>query len=475
MVQTQNNYEKNLKNNKTLIILLIAGFVSMMNETALNIAFPQIMIQFHVSAGIVQWLTTIYVLVSGIVFLTSAFLIERFSTRNLFSASIIFLIIGTVVAGFSSNFTILLTGRLIQAIGTGILVPLIFTVTLLTAPSENRGSVMGLTSMVILFAPVIAPVFTGLVMKFTDWHYIFLIVFLLFIFAIFGGLSFLRNVTELGQPKLDISSVILAIFGFGGITLGFSNIGDNGFLSTYVIIPLIIGVVSLIIFIKRQLTLEYPILNLHPFKYSSFSMGILINTINIMTIFAITIILPIYLQEALGLTSFIASLVMLPGGILNGLLPLLSGKIYDKRGPRIIISTGLAIMCIAMLAFSQLTTVTSLLIIVLLYMVFFIGGALMMAPNQANTLGNLPVEYYPSGSAIMTSLQQMSGSIGSSLFVSFMSIGESNYISHITNPTAIQNLYALVSGVNFSFLIAGILLALAFIFSLFLKKEVVNI
>jgi DHA2 family lincomycin resistance protein-like MFS transporter len=469
MIPNEDNGKINA--NKILIILLLAGFMSMLNETALNIAFPQIMIEFSVSAGTVQWLTTVYVLVSGIVFLVSAFLIQRFSTKKLFLSAMVFLIIGTIVSGISPNFALLLLGRIIQAVGTGILVPLMFNTVLILIDPEKRGFVMGLVTLVIISATVIAPVGTGLLMNFMDWHWLFLLLFLFFAGTTIAGISFVRNVTELNHPQLDVASVILATLGFGGVIIALSNLGDNGFLNLQVITPFIIGILSLLIFGKRQLSLDHPLLDLHPFKYSSFAIGVVINSINVMMVFAVVVILPIYLQTALGITAFMASLVMLPGGIINSLLSIVSGRIYDEHGPRMVISGGIAIACIGMLAFSQITTTTVLLLIVLIHCVFLTGSALIMAPNQTNTLGNLPKEYYPSGSALMTSLQQIGGAIGSSLFVSFMSLGQNSYLSNIYHPNQVQNIQAMVYGVDISFLIGGILLAATLVISLFLKHE----
>ena len=164
-----------------------------------------------------------------------------------------------------------------------------------------------------------------------DWHWFFLMVLVFFVATTLLGLSLLRNITETTHPKLDILSVILAALGFTGIITGFSGLGDYG-LSVNVIIPLIIGVASIIVFAIRQLTLKHPLLNLHVFKYPFFTIGIIINVVNVMVVFAIVILLPMYLQNALGTTSFIASLVMLPGSILNCFLPILAGHIYDKHG-----------------------------------------------------------------------------------------------------------------------------------------------
>ncbi len=476
-MSTQNeNYtiNKNKPNkstaNRILILLLIGGFMSMLSETALNIAFPHIMTQFHISAGTVQWLTTVYVYVSGIVFLISAFLIERFSTRKLFTAAMGFLIAGTILAILSTNFPILFLGRVIQAIGTGILVPLIFNTVLILIPPEKRGATMGMVTLVVMFAPTVAPVLMGFIMGFADWHWFFVLVLVAFMAIAIAGMKYLSNVTEVGRPKLDFLSVILATIGFGGVIIGLGSMGDKG-LSPDVIIPLIVGIIGLIIFTVRQLTLKKPMLDLHAFKYPSFSIGIIITMTNVMLIFAMVVILPIYLQSALGTTSLIASLVLLPGSILNSVLSLVSGRIYDNHGPKILISSGLAIMCISMVFLSFISASTILMLIVVLITCFFIGTSFVMAPNQTNTLGNLPPKYYASGSAIMTALQQIGGAIGSALFVSFMTFGQNSYLQNLVNPNVTQQISALVSGVDFAYSIGAVVLGLVFVLSLFLKHD----
>jgi DHA2 family lincomycin resistance protein-like MFS transporter len=303
-----------------------------------------------------------------------------------------------------------------------------------------------------------------------DWHWFFLMVLVFFVATTILGLSLLKNITETTHPKLDILSVILAAIGFTGIVTGFSGLGDYG-LSLNVIIPLIMGVLSIVVFAIRQLTLEHPLLNLHVFKYPFFTIGIIINVVNVMVVFAVVILLPMYLQNALGSTSFIASLVMLPGSILNCFLPILAGHIYDKHGSRIVISSGLALMCISMILLAHLSLSTTLISVLIINCALFVGSALLMSPNQTNTLGNLDPQDYASGSAIMTALQQIGGAIGSSLFVSFMTFGQQNYLQNIVNPNSTQQISGLISGVNLSFMIGAVLLGLVFVLSLFLKGE----
>ncbi len=381
-----------------------------------------------------------------------------------------FLIAGTILAFFSPNFSVLFAGRVIQAIGTGLIVPLVFNTVLILIPPEKRGATMGMVTLVVMFAPTIAPVIMGFLMGYVDWHWFFVLVLICFIVIAIAGISFLTNVTEVGYPKLDFPSVILAAIGFGGVIISLGGMGDNG-LSLSVIIPLIVGIISLIIFATRQLTMEHPMLDLRTFKYPFFSIGIVITMTNVMIVFAMVIILPIYLQSALGITSLMASLVLLPGGILNSILSLVSGRIYDGHGPKLVISSGLAIMCISMVLLSFLSVSTLLTVIVLLLICFFIGTGLVMAPNQTHTLGNLPPQSYASGSAIMTTLQQVGGAIGSALFVSFMSFGQNNYLQNLVNPTATQQVQALVSGVDFAYLIGAIVIGVGFLLSLFLKRE----
>ncbi|MFA0834409.1 MAG: MFS transporter [Methanobacterium formicicum] len=206
---------------------------------------------------------------------------ERFSTRKLFTASMGFLIAGTIVACFSTNFPILFVGRVIQAIGTGILVPLIFNTVLILIPPEKRGATMGMVTLVVMFAPTIAPVLMGFLMGYMDWHWFFVMVLVFFVAIAIAGIAFLKNVTEVGHPKLDLLSVILAAIGFGGVVISLSGMGENG-LSPNVSIPLIVGMVSLILFAIRQLTMKEPMLDLRTFKYPSFAIGIVITMVNVM-------------------------------------------------------------------------------------------------------------------------------------------------------------------------------------------------
>ncbi|WP_288268430.1 DHA2 family efflux MFS transporter permease subunit [uncultured Methanobrevibacter sp.] len=459
-----------IEKGKTIIaILIIGGFISMLNETALNVAFPHIMVEYAISAGIVQWLTTGYVLVSGIVFLMTAFLMKKYTTRKLFLTAMLLLIVGSIISAASFDFPMILAGRIIQALGTGIIVPLVFNSVMYITIPQRRGFMMGIVSLVVLSAPIFAPVIMGLIMEFTDWHLYFVIMLILFIICAVIASRKLENITDTGDAKLDVVSLILAAIGLTLIIYGFSHLSDEGLLN--VIITLVVGLFFLILFGYRQLHSDHPLLRISVFKNKIFTIGIITNLANVMLIFAIVVLIPMYLETSLHTSSLTASLIMLPGTILGSVLPILSGHIYDDHGPRIVICTGTAIMALSAFLLTMVDLSTSFIVIVLIICGFYIGSGLSLSPNQTNTLGNLKSEDYPSGSAIMTSSQQIGGAIGSSLFTSFMTIGQNNYLSAIANPTAVQHALALAKGVNFSFEIGTIFLLMVFVLTLFLKRN----
>lgn len=217
------------RNKKVLLIVLIAGcFLSTLNQTLLNVALSGLMEVFDVTAATVQWLSTGFMLVNGVLVPITAFLMQRFTTRQLFISSMFFLFIGSVLYACAGNFGVLLTGRLIQAIGAGIIIPLMMTVILYLYPSEKRGSIMGTIGFAIIFAPAIAPALSGFIIEYVSWRWLFigLIPFLLIVIVL--AFKYLMNVAETTKAKLDVTSVILSTSGFGCILFGFSSAGSKG-------------------------------------------------------------------------------------------------------------------------------------------------------------------------------------------------------------------------------------------------------
>lgn len=453
------------------LALLVGGFFCMLNETLLNVALNQFMGIFRVDAVRVQWLTTGYMLVMGILIPISSFLMRRFKTRRLFLFSLSIFLIGTILAACSATFSTLLLARLIQAVGTGIYCPLIVTVLLLIYPAEKRGAAMGMVGLVMMFAPAIGPTLSGLVLQYFSWRLLFFGVVPFLLFAIAFGFVKMKNVIETTNPTTDICSIALSSVGFGSVIFGLSRSGEAGFFDAAVMAELAIGLASLGLFIRRQRTLETPLLNLRAFRYPMFSLGVVLLFVSMMMIFANTVIVPIYLQGALGLSAFMSGLILLPGGALNGLLSPVSGRFFDKFGPKALVPFGLMLSALSIALLSRLSADSSIAEIVCIEILFQGSLALVVMPIQTNGLNQLPVSLYADGSAIMNTLMQIAGAFGISLFISLMATGQRAYAGGADHPAeTARQVLALVSGVQYAFGAAFVMVGIGFALSLFLKR-----
>jgi len=453
--------------------LIVAAFIGLFSETALNMAFTNIMTEFSVESSDVQWLTTGYLLVLGILVPVSALLLQWFTTRQLFVTSLLFSIIGSIVAAIAPNFEILLFARVIQAIGTALLLPLMTNTILVIFPPNKRGAAMGMMGLVIMFAPAVGPTFSGLIVDKLSWHWIFWISTVLLLFALVLGLFFLRNVSTITKPKIDILSIILSTIGFGGIVYGFSAAGEGAgeWLQKGVLLPIVIGTISLTLFSIRQFKMEQPMINLRVFKFSMFTLGVIMVFAAMMLILASAILLPLYLKGSLLLTAFTAGLVLLPGGLVNGLMSPFAGTLFDKYGPKFLVIPGFIMTTITTFFLSDITTTTSTTIIIILHTCLFIGIALIMMPAQTNGLNQLPPAFYPDGSAVMNTLSQIAGAIGTAVAVSIMAAGQENYNTNLKSmPNAETMAEALTAGIQNAFLFALIASIIGLIVSLFIKK-----
>ncbi|UOQ46534.1 DHA2 family efflux MFS transporter permease subunit [Halobacillus salinarum] len=458
-----------------MISLIIGAFFAILNETLLNIALTTLMDQFHVSAPVVQWMATGFMLVMGVLIPVSALLIQTFTTRQMFLGTMTIFTIGTVVCALSPNFSILLIGRLLQAVGTGLLIPIIFNTFLLLFPPERRGSVMGMIGLVIMFAPAIGPTLSGIIVEHLGWRYLFITVIPFAVFSILFAFKFLANVGEVTKPKADIYSIILSTIGFGGVVLGFSfaGEGDAGFLEPKVYSLIVTGLICLILFTLRQLRLQEPLLDVRVFKYPMFTLSVVIFIIIMMSMFSSEIILPMFMQGPLALTAATAGLVLLPGSLLNGLFSPVMGKLFDKFGPRKLIIPAMAILMVTLFTLSRVGIDTSLWQIIICYIFLMLSISAIMMPAQTNGLNQLPKQLYPHGTAIMNTLQPVAGAIGVSVFISLMTAKQDHYLANAENPDSPQVLtQAFVSGVEFVYITAFGVAVLGFVVSLFIQKAV---
>lgn len=447
----------NVKVLPIMLSLIIGAFFAILNETLLNIALVTLMEEFSISLTTVQWMATGFMLVMAIVIPISALLLQWYTTRQLFLSTMIVFTIGTIISASAPTFSILLIGRLIQAVGTGLLMPIIFNVFLLIYPPHKRGKIMGLVGLVIMFAPAIGPTLSGVIVEYLGWRYLFISVIPFALFSIIFASKYLINVSEVTKPKIDIISIIFSTIGFGSIVYGFSSVGEsaNGFLSTNVLIAIIAGVIGIVLFAIRQLKLEEPVMDLRVFKYPMFTHAVFMFLIIIMAMFASEIILPIYMQGPLALSAATAGLILLPGSILNGIMSPFMGHLFDKFGPRVLMIPATLVLSGTMFMLSRLTAETSLWVVIVGYILLMLAISAIMMPAETNGLNQLPKRLYPHGTAVMSTLQPVAGAIGVSVFISIMNARQLKFLQQADTPNDPATISeAMVAGVELVYFIA---------------------
>lgn len=465
------------KGNFLVIMVMILGvFVAILNETLLNVALSKIMDDIGISPSTAQWLTTGYLLVIGVLIPITAYLIQRFTTRVMFLSAMILFTVGTFAAAIAPGFSVLLIGRVLQAAGTGLLFPLLTNVVFATVAIDKRGQAMGTIGIVITFAPAIGPTLSGIIVEHYSWRVLFYSILPIALVVILFANWKLKNVTETTNPKIDLLSLLLSTLGFGGIVYGFSSAGEGtgGWSSIGVLSPIAIGVVSLGLFIWRQLMIPQPLLDLRTFAYNVFRVSTVIMMIVMMAMFSAMMLLPIFLQNALGYSPLKAGLVMLPGGVVMGIMSPITGRLFDKFGAKWLAVIGLALIGNTLWQFAYITLSTSYSTIMILNTLLMLGISMLMMPVMTNALNELPPPLYPHGTAIISTLQQVSGAVGTALLVTVMTNGSRRFLENSPSPkhdSAVE-IMAMIAGMKSAFLLAFGLVAIAWAVSFFLKRAV---
>lgn len=475
--------QQHLRRGPIVASLLIAAFVAILSQTLLNVALPSMMEDLGIGESTIQWLITGYMLVNGILVPISAFLIERFSTRQLFMWATGLFAAGTILCAVAPDFNFLLTGRLIQASGAGILMPLMTVVFLTIFPVEQRGKAMGMMGLAMIFAPAVGPTLSGWVVEHYSWRVLFYIVLPLTVLAlIFGGFS-MKNVTKTSMPKLNMVSIIFSTLGFGGLLYGFSDASTDGWDGTRVIVALAAGTLFLILFVVRELLAKRPILEFRVFKFDMFSLTTLINVIITMAMFSGMILLPIFLQNVRGISPMDSGLLLLPGALLMGVMSPVAGAIFDKIGARWLAVFGLLITTITTYELSHLTLETSYNHMMWIYTARMFGMSFLMMPIQTAGLNQLPQRLNAHGSAMSQTLRNVAGALGTALMVTIFankaeSHGKALVMAAKIDPTDAANaaqmqqigLESTVYGINFSFEVAMWMCLAAMVLALFIRK-----
>ncbi|MFS0862369.1 DHA2 family efflux MFS transporter permease subunit [Fredinandcohnia sp. 179-A 10B2 NHS] len=465
-----------------IAVLFVGAFVSFLNNSLLNVALPSIMIDLEIeNYSTVQWLATGYMLVSGVLIPASAFLITRFSNRSLYIASMVIFTLGTALAAFAPNFGFLLAGRMVQAAGSAVMGPLLMNVMLVSFPREKRGAAMGIFGLVMITAPAIGPTLSGYIVEYYDWRVLFEMILPLAVISLLLAVWKLDNVMEQDKTAtVDYLSVVLSVIGFGGLLYGCSSASSDGWTDGVVLATLIIGGIALLAFILRQLRIEKPLLDLRVYKYPMFALGSVIAIVNSVAMFSGMILTPAYVQSVRGISPLDSGLMMLPGAIIMGIMSPITGKLFDKFGPRILAVVGLTITAISTYMLAHLQIDSSYGYIIFIYSLRLFGMSMVMMPIMTNGLNQLPTVMNPHGTALNNTAQQVSGSIGTAVLITIMNSvtkTEAESLMKTVDPTTLTEAstaaltqQALLAGIQYSFYITFIINIIVLIMALFVKR-----
>lgn len=442
-----------------MAVLLSGAFITILNQTLLATALPPIMRDLNIQESTVQWLQSIFMLVNGIMIPITAFLIEKYTTRRLFLTAMGVFAAGTFVAALAPTFSFLLIGRVLQGAGAGIMMPLLQTIMFLIFPKEKRGTAMGIFGLVIAFAPAIGPSLSGYLVDQFPWRSVFYVVLPIAILNLIAAFFLLKNVTKQTNPKVDILSIILSTLGFGGLLYGFSIAGNTGWLSSHVALAMLVGCISLFLFIMRQLRLEEPILEFRVFKYKIFALATSLGMIVFASMIATQVILPLYMQTMLGFNAFHSGLMLLPGAIVMGLMNPVTGTLFDRYGAKWLLRFGFAIVTATTFMFTSLSEDTTFTFLAALNACRMLGISMVMMPSTTLGLNQLPNRLIPHGTAMNNTFRQISGSVGTAVLVTIM------VTSAIPNGT----LGGEIHGVNVSFIVAGCISAVGLFLAFTIK------
>lgn len=401
--------------------LVAATFTVILNETIMVNAIPRLAEDFEVTYNAAQWLSTAFLLTMAAVIPVTGWFLQRVTTRRAFAIAMITFSIGTALALVAPFFWVLLAGRIVQAAGTAVMMPLLMTTLMTVVPVQDRGRVMGNVTLAMSVAPALGPAVSGVLLDLGSWRLIFATVLPIAIGVAVVSLRKLENVGEPQAGDIDWPSVAIAALGFGGLVYGLSEFATGDRLRPSLIV--VAGAVAIALFVARQLMLQRtgaPLLDLRVLQHGTYRLGLIILSVSFLAMLGAMILLPLYLQDVRGLSPLKTGLLVMPGGVAMGLLGPRVGAWFDKHGSKPLIIPGSIVMVASLLALSRIGTDTPYGLILANHIVLMISLAMLFTPVFTLSLGDVPMTLYSHGSSMLGTIQQVAGAFGTALVITVM-------------------------------------------------------
>ena len=436
--------------------LVLATFVVILNETIMVNAIPRLMVELEVSARSAQWLSTAFMLTMAVVIPVTGWFLQRVTTRQAFKTAMAVFLCGTAMSALAPAFWLLVAGRIVQAAGTAVMLPLLMTTLMTIVPANDRGRVMGNVMLAISVAPALGPAVSGVVLQLASWRWLFGLV--VPIAAVVTWLA-LRRLTDVGETReaaaLDVPSVILAALGFGTLVYGLSRIGAerSGAVPTPALVAAGLAVVGGFLFRQRSLQRrDMPLLDLRVLTHRTYTVGLAVQSVSFIAMMGAMILLPLYLQDLRGLSPLRTGLLVAPGGIAMGLLGPRVGRAFDRIGARPLVVPGAVGVVVGLGLLSQVGESTPYALVLGAHVLLMVSLAALFTPVFTISLGALPGHLYSHGSSLLGTTQQVSAAIGTAVSVAVLTSRANTLHDGGATPSA-----AFVGGMQWAFGAAAII------------------
>jgi DHA2 family lincomycin resistance protein-like MFS transporter len=451
-------------------LLMVSTFIVFLNEMLLGVALPTLISDFGVSPSTGQWVTTGFLLTMAVLIPASSFVMRRFHMRTVFLVAMSLFIAGTALAAIAPTFGVLVAGRVIQASGTAVFLPLLMTTTMRLVPVARQGRMMAITTAVPSVAPALGPALSGVVLSALSWRWLFILMLPIAIAALALGAWKLRNVTTPEPVTLDLLSLALSAVGFGSLVYGLSLLGEASAghtpISPYV--PIAVGLVGLVAFVLRQIPLQRrdsAFLDMRIFARRSFALPILIMVFVAGNGIGLLVVIPLVLTNVVGLSTLQLGLFLIPGGAAISIVAILSGRVYDRVGPRPLLVPAAIVWLVVLWFLSRVDEGTNVIALMIAWLVFTSAMAAMWAPLTTSAMGALRAELFPHGSAAFATVQQLAGAAFGAVFISAYTIGSGAKDAGVLSTSQAE------SAGHAAFLTAWVIGLVVLVGSFFVRRE----